>query len=512
MNEFQLYNRIINGDLRPNLDCFDKELGLETLKQDFFSVKLRLNQDGKVSFSGLNEDFHGIQPGDKIELEIDDDTGELKNLTKKPNAEEELINLDIPPSVDDKSDIFMRIVECEFSRITISMKKIFDNSNNETKLRLYALKNIQIAKRLGREFEPIIKERIQDGNELEDELFDGQYSKMMFRINQMTKVLNQDYINRLYNEIGNDKSLEIQILFFRKKLDEQNKQVEKRRATSYGVTNHELDTKYLLEIELAKLLEKFHHYRIIEDSQKLDLIDRCEFILNEITKLKIDYNSLDTILLSKTQFFKNIQIELNTIKELINIKSRVPEKNDILKDLISFGLILQTRKHLNLHEDQLNDYLTDLLRAKNYYVTDQTRMGRSGSRNPKNYSSGELDFAIRDLKHNGVVKTIIEAFGLTSCGTKNTIIKNHINKLLIRYDTSGNKENYLIIYSKPKNFQGHWEKYKNHVESIVFHDEYKFIDTENELCDKSDLKVGYHFLKREGAKIKLYHIYINMNI
>ncbi len=149
----------------------------------------------------------------------------------------------------------------------------------------------------------------------------------------------------------------------------------------------------------------------------------------------------------------------DTKKELIDISGTLLISENILKDLVSFLIILQSRKHLDLQEDQWNDYLSDLLRAKQYYVSDQSRNGRSGSENQNNYNSGELDISIRDLNNNGVIKTIIETLQITSCGEKNKVISTHVNKLLNRYDTSGNKENFIIILAKANDFNKLWVNY-----------------------------------------------------
>lgn len=70
----------------------------------------------------------------------------------------------------------------------------------------------------------------------------------------------------------------------------------------------------------------------------------------------------------------------------------------------------------------MNDYLPDLLRVKQYYVTDLSGSGRSGTHEIENYESGQLYIAIRDPKSNGVIKTVIETFRINSCGAKNQII------------------------------------------------------------------------------------------
>ncbi|NJO92926.1 MAG: hypothetical protein HC831_31140 [Chloroflexia bacterium] len=102
-------------------------------------------------------------------------------------------------------------------------------------------------------------------------------------------------------------------------------------------------------------------------------------------------------------------------------------------------------------EDLYNDDFTHYLRDLGYIATDQTRTGKALC------TVGEVDIMIR--KENGTPVSIIEAFRLSSCGTDNTVISSHLNKLLHDYDSAGLKRNFVIIYAEAANYNTLWNNY-----------------------------------------------------
>ena len=145
-----------------------------------------------------------------------------------------------------------------------------------------------------------------------------------------------------------------------------------------------------------------------------------------------------------------------------------------------------------------------------YYIADQSRSGNSGSSDKTKATSGELDITIRDISNNGNVKTIIETLKIESCGKKDTVIKMHIDKLLNRYDTGGNKENFIIILSYAKNFSKLWDAYKFYISDCVFKGDMDFVELDP-ISHKADLKTGYNTFRRHNQEIRLYHLFLNMN-
>jgi len=554
MTEFNLYNRISYGNLRPHLEEFQSENGLDSLEREFYSKTVTITNENIDSiFSTFKSDFHGFKDGDKIMAEFNEDEENPKITFEKiaNPEEEELINIDIPPPIDRKSEIFYRIIEDEYNRIKIAFSRKLEQSNDFSELKTYALRHIQIAKKLAKDshilekklkkenlddwsnpntlvlyslkrhilysiltiqelFEPIIGLKVQSEYDLEDELFEMYRSKMESMSKGFHKSLNKRHIDKLYEEIGDNPSIEKEKEFFLNKLKNQIRIIEEPSKSKYGILKFQYDSKILYQKELGKILDVYYTDLLIKNTTEIGVLRKYEKILKTVTELKVKSNSLETISLKETDFFERIEIEQNSLKELINISGTLLISENILKDLVSFLIILQSRKHLNLQEDQWNDYLSDLLRAKQYYVSDQSRNGRSGSENQNNYNSGELDISIRDINNNGIIKTIIETFQITSCGEKNKVISTHVNKVLNRYDTSGNEENFIIILANANDYNRLWENYIKYINNLSIIDNSIEV-IENEDYSKSDIRIARNIILREGKELKLYHLFVNMN-
>jgi len=92
-------------------------------------------------------------------------------------------------------------------------------------------------------------------------------------------------------------------------------------------------------------------------------------------------------------------------------------------------------------EDQMNDYVRDIL-GRGLQVRDQTRQGISGnSRSAEKGRAGELDIQIRN---NGRPIGIYE--GLRLDGVNSKEIYDHIAKATINYNPQGVKEVFVVAY------------------------------------------------------------------
>ena len=200
-----------------------------------------------------------------------------------------------------------------------------------------------------------------------------------------------------------------------------------------------------------------------------------------------------------------INIEGDAFNNNVYFSGSRRDKN-LLEEIFTSLQKIQNRKHNYKGEDWVNDELRDSLTDKGFYVADQSRHGRSGSDENENYGSGEVDLVIKNFEKGGTVIAMIEALELRSAGPKNESIPYHINKLLKRYDTAGNKENFIIVYSRAKNFLPLWTKYKKFVDN---HFNY-FSEMEEKEMDKSDIKVGINKYIRQGKELSLYHFFVNM--
>lgn len=352
---------------------------------------------------------------------------------------------------------------------------------------------------------------MKNEHELEDELFEFSHSNRMSGMSYFREYLNKKQIEKLYIEVGSESTIEDKLAFFKAKLSTQIEFINsERKRSSFGVTKHEYDKKDLYQMEFGKNLSEYYYQKLITESKEIGITSKYEELVKFVTTLKANPESREYKALEISGFFDRMELEKGLYKDLLTISNVASIRENILEDLISSLMVLQTRKHLNLNENQMNDYLSDLLRAKQYYIADQSRSGRSGSNKSINYESGELDISIRDINQNGVIETIIETFELHSCGMKNIKVKEHIDKLLFRYDTAGNKENFIVIFAKSSNFIGLWEKYKNYTEKIVFSGDCTIEEINDIKFSKSDLKIGFNYFDRENIKLKLYHIFVNM--
>lgn len=182
---------------------------------------------------------------------------------------------------------------------------------------------------------------------------------------------------------------------------------------------------------------------------------------------------------------------------------------DLTYDIIEISSRLLERKHTHKIEDLITDSFTDNLRSKGYRVSDQTRSGRSLK------LSGELDIMIRNLRNMPV--SILEAMKLGSFGMGNTSIINHLNKLLIDYDTNGLARNFMLIYAKSDNFSDFWLNYKEYIENLpshfLYNPEAKLVsfNVNNELSSRSNIKVLVTQHERTGVVSEVYHIILNMD-
>ncbi|MGV3588343.1 MAG: leucine-rich repeat domain-containing protein [Adhaeribacter sp.] len=183
------------------------------------------------------------------------------------------------------------------------------------------------------------------------------------------------------------------------------------------------------------------------------------------------------------------------------------DADKLLDDIIESLKTQCGRKLSHKDEDLHNDNLTDLLRARGYNITDQTRHGGSSK------NAGELDLMVRN--NVGGSLSIIEAFKAASAGSKDANISSHINKLLHKYDTAGHEVNFIVVYSEAANFQNFWNNYCDYMEDLnnkhEFDNKYelkRFKDTGRSRL--TNIRVGQAKHDREGKEVLVYHIVADM--
>ncbi len=118
-SEFEIFDSIVNGDLRPYLQQYSSENYLK-----------KLNKQGSVEIS--------ISPGEMNEFN-------------------ELIDIDIPPPPDLKAEYFLYLIQDEYNKIKRNAKDVLVLGMEKEEVAFYANKNIQIAKKIAIEAHDLSK-------------------------------------------------------------------------------------------------------------------------------------------------------------------------------------------------------------------------------------------------------------------------------------------------------------------------------------------------------------------
>jgi len=196
-----------------------------------------------------------------------------------------------------------------------------------------------------------------------------------------------------------------------------------------------------------------------------------------------------SIILSNNSLFENL---------FTKFTSAVTTEPGIIDDLLNAAHTMQQNKIFwDADEDSKTRQLLDLL-PKKYEVKDQSKYGKSSV----GKKAGSVDGVI---KYNNV-EIFIEAFNLKSLNRQ--IIKTHIDKLELNYDSKGLREKFIVIYyNLPVNkFENAVKKYKDYIEkehSFVFA---LFNQVEEIEITYTDSRLFKSFHKREGKEVILYHL------
>lgn len=175
-------------------------------------------------------------------------------------------------------------------------------------------------------------------------------------------------------------------------------------------------------------------------------------------------------------------------------------EHTLLQDLLFCSERLQANHtYKESLEDEMNDFIRDLLTCFGYNLRDQTRQGTSNG----GKQAGEVDILVR--KEN-IPYSIIEAMRLSSIDK--AYISEHIDKIY-KYDTLGNRCNFIISYVKISNFLKFWQNY------LLFIESYNYPFEQDEFTIPLDhqypeLKWAVTNLKRNDIVTKLYHIVIHI--
>jgi small GTP-binding protein domain len=278
---------------------------------------------------------------------------------------------------------------------------------------------------------------------------------------------------------------------------------------------HGTNSSFLLET-IRKELNDIHQSLNYPDvPEKIPCI--CPECLNSKTPHLFNYAFIRKIGISNT--FKTIPCEVSAtgvnvhkLLGLYHIENEEPDNNPIysldrvLTDLIEISSRILERKYQKKIEDLYNDDIVDLLRTKGHQIADQTRSGSSSS----GIGAGELDIMLR--RNNGIPITIIECFRLDSCGPKNTVVSEHIMKLLSKYDTHDLKRKFVIVFAESNRLDNLWGNYTKYLKEMDYGNNYPFsgFTLRSDLHSIGAMRVGISRHENNGETLEIVHIMLDM--
>lgn len=349
-------------------------------------------------------------------------------------------------------------------------------------------------------FSPVLKLDLQSKDAIEDELDEFSATKVKVGAQRLREDNNKKHLERLHNQLPSDATLSDKIEFFTNLAKEKLEYIASRKAV-YG---DDINTGDLLLTELGRLTSLLHADQLFAQQSAMSYRQLLEFLLRKETSLTIDKKSIEYHALNKTDFFFRLRKQIELMRELVAVEPKA-QALGLLGDISTLAMMIQGRAWVQ-QENHLNDYLADLLRAKQYEVSDQTRNGLSGSQQ----GSGLLDIAIRDSSKNGIIVSIIESFFLESCGPENKIVGPHLKRLIDLYDSAGNAENFAVVFARAADFDKLWLNYKQYVDQVVFGGKNYTVDYELDWLKYDKVKLGVTEFQRGEHTKRLVHVFINL--
>lgn len=237
---------------------------------------------------------------------------------------------------------------------------------------------------------------------------------------------------------------------------------------------------------LLQLLEK--RAVLIANKEELDPDFRDEYSKSaERLRREVDSMAAQTSVYSSNQ--ERLSADIKSAKS-------------VLKELIS-ALKLMVCNHsygYNKNENEINDYLRDLLKQKGTYsVADQTRHGESES----GKDAGEVDILLLRQEREAA---LIECMKLENVNA-NTL-DTHIQKTIKSYNPLGTPT-FIIMYVGSKDFSKFWNRCYTHLTT------YKYgMDVDESLSeevqDNASIKVAYLTLKKNDFVFPVYFVAVDL--
>ncbi|AZA99223.1 hypothetical protein EG359_06210 [Chryseobacterium joostei] len=253
----------------------------------------------------------------------------------------------------------------------------------------------------------------------------------------------------------------------------------------------------------------------LESGEEFDfLTSLLELIDNHLQKKKLDQESvaikLQTIFPNRSNTsIEDVIADITSFNDPIQILSAYEKlASPTLQSFIDIVLAACMRMQANrlywppCLEDDRNTFISDQLEALGYYVKDQTKRATSAA----GILAGEIDLFILDTKKFPF--TIIEALNLTSLDK--TDLTTHLDKVF-KYDSNGNKANFMLVYYDGKNYSGFSNKYYNYIATEHNYHYARQSAKKHEWLQQSNIRLYETQHSRNGKIVSLYHIVLHTN-
>lgn len=184
------------------------------------------------------------------------------------------------------------------------------------------------------------------------------------------------------------------------------------------------------------------------------------------------------------------------------LNADISKSKAVLDDLIFASELVCNNIHYNqkTKENNINDYIRDLLKAKGYeQVLDQTRHGMSST----GKDAGSVDLLLAKEHHE---VAIIEALRL--CSVDKAEIKKHVDKAITNYNALGTSV-FLIIYVGTSDFGDFWNRFIDYMKSYIFELECRR-EISEQVHPNASTRVCNCVLSRDGYDFPVTFLAINV--
>ena len=253
----------------------------------------------------------------------------------------------------------------------------------------------------------------------------------------------------------------------------------------------------------------------LESGEEFDFLNSLlEIIDDDVQKKKLDQESVSSKFQSIFPNLSNTSIKdaianISDFNDPIQVlsayeKLALPTLQSFIDILVSACMRMQANRMYwpPCLEDDRNTFISDQLEASGYYVKDQTKRATSAA----GFLAGEIDLLVLDTKK--LPFTIIEALNLTSLDRAGLTI--HLDKVF-KYDSNGNKANFMLVYYDGKNFSSFSDKYYNYITAEHNYHYHRQSGKKHEWLTQSNIRLYETMHSRNGKIISLYHIVLHTN-